>query len=50
MSLQKVFCKKVVLKISQNSQETTCGRVSFLNKVAGSNFIKKETLAQVFFF
>ena len=32
--------KKVFLKISQNSQENTCGRVSF--------FIK-ETLAQMFF-
>ena len=46
-------CKKVFLKISQNSKENTCGRVSFFiffNKVAGGacNFIKKETLAQVF--
>ena len=36
--------KKVFLKISQNSQENTCVRVSFLIKV----LIKKETLAQVF--
>ena len=36
----------VFLKISQNSQENICVRVYFLNKVA--NFIKKETLAQVF--
>ena len=38
------------LKILQNSQENTCARISFFNKVAGvtSNFIKKETLAQVF--
>ena len=35
-------CKKVFLEISQNSQENTCARVSFLN------FIKKEALAQVF--
>ena len=35
------------LEISQNSQENTCARVSF-NKVEGLNFIKKETLAQVF--
>ena len=37
------------LQISQNSQENTCARVSFFNKVAGAalNFIKKETLAQV---
>ena len=33
--------KKVFLEISQNSQENTCARVC--------NFIKKETLAQVFF-
>ena len=32
--------KKVFLEISQNSQENTCARVSFL--------IKNETLAQVF--
>ena len=38
------------LKISQNSQENTCGRVSFLIKLQAKacNFIKKETLAQVF--
>ena len=39
--------KKVFLEISQNSQENTCARVSFLNKVEACNFIKKETLAQV---
>ena len=38
-----VLWKKVFLEISQNSQENTCARVSFLIK-----FIKKETLAQVF--
>ena len=38
--------KKVFLKISQNSQENTCGRVSFLKK--GLHFMKKETLVQVF--
>ena len=27
--------KKLFLKISQNSQENTCAKVSFLNKVAG---------------
>ena len=27
--------KKVFLEISQNSQENTCARVSFFNKVAG---------------
>ena len=38
------------LEISQNSQENTCARVSFLIKLQASarNFIKKETLAQMF--
>ena len=36
--------KICVLEISQNSQEKTCTRVIFLNKVAS---IKKDTLAQV---
>ena len=42
--------KKIFLEISQNSQENTCARVSFFNKVAGkaSNFIKIEALTQVF--
>ena len=31
------------LEISQNSQENTCAKISFL-----TNFIKKETLAEVF--
>ena len=41
--------KKVFLEISENSQENTCARVSFLEKLqAGAcKFIKKETLAQV---
>ena len=42
-----VLCKKVFLEIWQNSQENTCARVSLLIKLA-CNFIKKETLAQVF--
>ena len=44
-SLEKVF-----LEISQNSQENTCARVSFSIKCSpkACNFIKKETLAQVF--
>ena len=29
-SRPEVFCKKLPLEISQNSQENTCGRVSFL--------------------
>ena len=46
---RKCSVKKVFLEISQNSQENTCVRVSFFNKVAGAySFIKKETLAQVF--
>ena len=36
------------LEISQNSQENTCARVSFLIKLQALNFIKNETLAQVF--
>ena len=42
--------KKVVSKISQNSQKRTSGRASFLIILQGAacNFIKKETLAQVF--
>ena len=42
--------KKVFLEISQNLQENTGARVSFSIKLEASafNFIKKETLAQVF--
>ena len=40
--IQTCSVKKVFLEISQNLQENTCARVSFL-----INFIKKETLAQV---
>ena len=43
---KSVLCKKKFLEISQNSQENSCTRVSFLIKAY--NFIKKETLAQVF--
>ena len=47
---QRCSVKNVFLKISQNSQENTCDRVSLLLKLQSSacNFIKKETLAQVF--
>ena len=40
----------MILEISQNSQGNTCARISFLNKVVAlsCNFIKKETLPQVF--
>ena len=42
--------KKFFLKISQNSQENNCAKVSFLIKLQAQscNFIKKETLTQVF--
>ena len=42
--------KKMLLEISQNSQENTCARASFLMTLQASicNFIKKETLAQEF--
>ena len=40
--------EKVFLEISQNLLENTCARVSFLIKLEACNFIKKETLAQVF--
>ena len=41
---------KVFLEISQSSQENTCARDSFLINCRPEvcNFIKKETLAQVF--
>ena len=41
--------KKMFLEISQNSQENTCAKVYFLIIAnVACNFIKKETLAQVF--
>ena len=43
-----VLCKKLFLEISQNSQENTCARVSFLIKMQACNFIRKETLTQAF--
>ena len=46
----EMFCKKkLLLKISQNSQENTCAVVSFLImlQVEACSFIKKETLAHV---
>ena len=61
---QRCSVKKVFLEISQNSQENTCAKVYFLIKLqadtcvrvsfliklqAACIFIKKETLAQVFF-
>ena len=45
-----VLQEKVFLEIQQNSKENTCARVSFLIKLQASacNFVKEETLAQVF--
>ena len=47
-----VLRKKVFLKILQNLQESTCARVCFLIKLqaSASNFIKKKTITQVFFY
>ena len=45
-SHRRCSVKKVFLEISQNSRESTSARASFLIKAC--NFIKKETLAQVF--
>ena len=42
-----VLFEKVFLETSQNSQENTCASAFFKKKLA-CNFIKKETLAQVF--
>ena len=44
---QRCSAEKVLLEISQNSQEKPV-RVSFLIKLQACNFIKKETLTQVF--
>ena len=40
----------IFLEISQNSQENTCARASFLIKFQAFIFIKKETLTQNTFF
>ena len=50
-SRSELFCKKVFVEISQNSQENTSARVSFLIKLRAwaCNFNIRETLAQVFF-
>ena len=47
---RSILQEKVFLEISQNSQENTCARVSFLIKLQAlaCNFIKKETPTQVF--
>ena len=45
------YIKKVFLKISQNSHESICTRVSFLVKcqIEASKLIKKETVATFFY-
>ena len=47
---QRRSVENVFLKISLDSQENTCARVSFLTKLQAEacNIIKKETLAQLF--
>ena len=47
-----MFCKKVFLKISQNSQENTIVRAPVKQscRPQACNFIKKETPMQVFSF
>ena len=44
------YIKRVFLKISGNSHESICTRVSFLVKcqIEASKFIKKETVAPFF--
>ena len=50
--VRRCSIKKVFLKISQNSQEDTCARISFLIKLQAweLQLYKKETLAQVLSF
>ena len=47
---QRCSFKNLFLEISQNSQENSCARASFLMKlqVKANNFIKKETDTDVF--
>ena len=47
---QRCSVKNLFIEIFQNSYQNTCVRVSFFIKLQASmcNFIKKETLAQVF--
>ena len=48
--VRRCSVKKVFLQISQNPQENTCARVSFLIKLKAEacNFVKKETLRTSF--
>ena len=45
--VRRCSVEKIFLKISQNSKENTCARIS---RPQACNFIKKETLAQVLSF
>ena len=45
-AVERCSVKKVLLEISQNSQENTCAKVSFIIKLI--NFIKKETATRGF--
>ena len=45
---QTCSVENLFLEISQNSQENNCARVSILIKLQSCDFIKIETLAQVF--
>ena len=50
-SRPEVFSKQLFVKVSQNSQENTCVRVSFFNKVAGWGlqlYLKKDSSTGVF--
>ena len=49
--ISRCSVKKVFSKISQNSQENSCARVSFLIKLQASRPVTllKKTLAQLFF-
>ena len=40
--VQRCSAQKVILKISQYSQENICVRVSFLIKLEACNFIKRR--------
>ena len=43
--MPEVFCKKVLLEVSQNSQGSNCARVSFLIKLQSSEDLQaSETL------
>ena len=46
--VRRCSVKKVLLEISQNSQENNCAGDSFLTKPQACNFIKKDSLVQVF--